>query len=1046
MRWTKYLQRFFQSFQRVRPSARPRPNRRLELECLEERTLLSAFLSLQGSQTLVRGTNINASGDLVGISGMQIISEMQVAINPVNPLQVVGFTNSVIGGTHDSMSIFWSNDGGASWASGGIQHQTLINEADDGLGTGERSDPTLKFDADNHLFIAYMFVGSDSSSVVTARSDNGGQSFNNFRVVDCMPNFDSLAAGRLVTGVDKPFLTTGLDPTTGRQAVYIAYTINEPVIGVDLGIWQQVIGSTQLIGVVGSNDGGATYTRPQVINDDAQSISSEYFDLAIFAGPAVGPNGELYVVWHDYGHITGGDGDGQIKFDRDLDGLWGSYYHFGDDVVVTDLHQNLSPVNPKKPPADPVRGFENGPSIDVSRSFPFYGRIYLTYTDTVSGDDTDVYMVTSDDKGSTWYLPGSVNGRGNVEASAGTDFMATVAVDPTSGSVNVGYYTTAGTGTNTDVNFRLASSIDGGGTWAKVNLSSAPSRAKSITDDEKFGEYQGLAAYGGTVHAFWTDNSARSGFSDAETATASFHSATGGNTLFVTGTSDADTIVVKLAVKPDRTVNPDYVEVDVNGKNEFTGLLASLDAIAVFGYGGNDTISVSGLPVPVFVHGDDGNDTINVVLPDQNLGKVKGITVDGGDGTDAVALSAPQGPPVVTIAQATAVGGVIFPIQRYLFAGRTFLISPTRVSVAGSSFGGLHYSGAESVTVKGGGGNDTFRIVQDPQVLPVAIWPFSGDVLASMAVSVVTVPLSTTSQLSGSLITSAFIGSVPVGDVTLGGTITLWEPWLTVDGGGGVDTLVGPSWQNNTWVLTGKNEGYVGDIAFTSMANLVGGAMSDSFVFGGTASAVSGRVDGGGGSNWLYYSNYSNAVSVRLANLGNVGLATGTNGVRHIQNVIGSRTAVNTLIGDDDPLGNILVGGDAADTLRGGAARSFLIGGNGADVLTGGTAGDIIIAGFTDYDLNEAALQAIMSEWLNTTDNYLTRIAKIRAGIVADGNTYELVWGSGAGTTVHDDGAADTLRGDPVGAMTTGLDWFFANRTAGTLDTILDRTGIEKIN
>jgi hypothetical protein len=1012
MRWTKYLQRFFQSFQQVRRSARPRPNRRLELECLEERTLLSAFLSLQGSQTLTPGANINASVFLG-------ISEMQVAINPTKPFQVVGFTNSVVEGTNDSMSIFWSNDAGVTWAGIDGVHRTLINETGDHLGTGKRFDPTLKFDADGHLFIAYIFDDGDHSTLVTARSDDGGQTFFMFRYPASEDDHLFVDAG-----VDKPFLTTGLDPSTGRQAVYVAYNWNTVH-------WYTLdLKPDQQITVIGSNDGGDHWTGPHVLADGTFG--------PFFASAAVGPNGELYVVWQEWNLFD----SSQIKMKSDVDGLWGNASDFGDDIVVANLREFEWE---KTTPADPRRGFSNGPSIDVSRSFPFYGRIYVAYTDTFSGNDTDIYLATSDDKGSTWHVTGSVNGAGNVEASTGTDFMATVAVDPTSGSVNVGYYTTAGTGTNTDVNFRLASSIDGGATWAKSNLSSATSRASALKDSDGsiarmgFGEYQGLAAYGGTVHAFWTDN--RGGFpsSVAETVTASFHSATGGNTLFVTGTSDADTIAVKLAA------NPDYVEVDVNGKNEFTGLWASLDAIAVFGYGGNDTISVSGLPVPVFVHGDDGNDTINVVLPDQNLGKVKGITVDGGDGTDAVALSVPQGSPVVTIAQATAVGGVIGPIQRYLFAGRTFLISPTRVSVSGSSFGGLHYSGAESLTVKGGGGNDTFRIVQDPWVLPVTIGPqLSGNVLASMSASAVT--LSTTSQLSGSLIASAFIGSVPVGDVTLGGTITLWEPWLTVDGGGGVDTLVGPSWQNNTWVLTGKNEGYVGDIAFTSMANLVGGAMSDSFVFGGTASAVSGRVDGGGGSNWLAYSNYSNAVSVMLGNLGNVGLATGTNGVRHIQNVIGSRTAVNTLIGNNDPLGNILVGGDAADTLRGGAARSFLIGGNGADVLTGGTAGDIIIAGFTDYDLNEAALQTIISEWLNTTDNYLTRIAKIRAGILADGNTYELVWGSGAGTTVHDDGAADTLRGDPVGATTTGLDWFFANRTAGTLDTILDRTGIEKIN
>src|SRR5262249_11696783 len=150
----------------------------------------------------------------------------QVAINPTNPLQVVGFTNSVVGGTNDSMSVFWSADGGATWTSGAGPNRTLINENSDGLGPGQRFDPTLKFDADGHLFIAYGFNDGRATSLVTARSDDGGRSFKNFLVVDCLPNFDS------VLGVDKPFLTTGLDPTTGRQAVYIAYTCNFPVFSV----------------------------------------------------------------------------------------------------------------------------------------------------------------------------------------------------------------------------------------------------------------------------------------------------------------------------------------------------------------------------------------------------------------------------------------------------------------------------------------------------------------------------------------------------------------------------------------------------------------------------------------------------------------------------------------------------------------------------------------------------------------------------------------------------------------------------------------------
>jgi hypothetical protein len=72
------------------------------------------------------------------------------------------------------------------------------------------------------------------------------------------------------------------------------------------------------------------------------------------------------------------------------------------------------------------------------------------------------------------------------------------------------------------------------------------------------------------------------------------------------------------------------------------------------------------------------------------------------------------------------------------------------------------------------------------------------------------------------------------------------------------------------------------------------------------------------------------------------------------------------------------------------------------------------------------------------------RISKIRAGY-GYGTRYSLVWGTGSGTTVHDDAAADTLRGDPVPTH-TGADWFFANQGPGIPDAIADLQPFEKVN
>jgi hypothetical protein len=56
-----------------------------------------------------------------------------------------------------------------------------------------------------------------------------------------------------------------------------------------------------------------------------------------------------------------------------------------------------------------------------------------------------------------------------------------------------------------------------------------------------------------------------------------------------------------------------------------------------------------------------------------------------------------------------------------------------------------------------------------------------------------------------------------------------------------------------TWNISGLNKGVVADIDFGGIENLIGGEGQDHFVFGAGA-GISGRIDGGGGTNHLDYS------------------------------------------------------------------------------------------------------------------------------------------------------------------------------------------------
>jgi hypothetical protein len=123
-----------------------------------------------------------------------------------------------------------------------------------------------------------------------------------------------------------------------------------------------------------------------------------------------------------------------------------------------------------------------------------------------------------------------------------------------------------------------------------------------------------------------------------------------------------------------------------------------------------------------------------------------------------------------------------------------------------------------------------------------------------------------------------------------------------VNGGGGSDTLIGPS-TANAWNITGANAGNINSVVtFSAITNLTGGPAADAFKFGAGGS-ISGMVNGGGGVNTLDYSgNGGVPVTVNLQ----TGAATSINGgaaggETNIQSLIGSTATTDTLIGPYGP-------------------------------------------------------------------------------------------------------------------------------------------------
>src|SRR5262245_1773107 len=142
------------------------------IEPIEARVFLATTLALGGAPTIVPDAPTNVSSAIQD----RHQSEMQITVNPKNPLQIAGFEPQFeINGPVTTFDVYYSADGGANW------NMTTIggpNGLADGLGANTgRNDPTAIFDTDGRLYVAYFTSPTATASrklVVWRDATDGG--------------------------------------------------------------------------------------------------------------------------------------------------------------------------------------------------------------------------------------------------------------------------------------------------------------------------------------------------------------------------------------------------------------------------------------------------------------------------------------------------------------------------------------------------------------------------------------------------------------------------------------------------------------------------------------------------------------------------------------------------------------------------------------------------------------------------------------------------------------------------------------------------------
>src|SRR5262249_24991733 len=233
--------------------------------------------STGASASVSVGPNVDVSNEC----GPQ--SETFITLNPSRPSTLAAGSNEIF---RDNMRGYFSTNGGTSW--GGVD---LPLPATIGNGFRFGSDPSLAFDSSGNTFYSYIVVfvgngkGINGTEMAVARSSDGGKTYP-------FANFFSYSGGSDHFN-DKPMIAADSNPSSPfRDDVYVA--------------WDAASGGSASGGVrlARSTDHGTTFTVSRIDNPNGPG-------RVIAAQPFIGPNGEVYVAWNDYGANT-------ITFTRSL--------------------------------------------------------------------------------------------------------------------------------------------------------------------------------------------------------------------------------------------------------------------------------------------------------------------------------------------------------------------------------------------------------------------------------------------------------------------------------------------------------------------------------------------------------------------------------------------------------------------------------------------------------------------------------------------------------------------------------------------------------
>jgi hypothetical protein len=376
--------------------------------------------------------------------------EPSIAIDPTNPKRMVA--GSILNNVYKSI------DGGITW-----DHDVLKSSH------GVYGDPTIIASPLGDFY--YLHLGDPG---------NGGYSNSRWlesiviqqlkeKKFSCRKKCwtDGIAIGtNAPKDQDKQWATTSKD---GGE-IYVSWTEFDKYDSKEPNDHSRILFSK---GKKGEN----SFSKPVSISDvEGGCIDDD--NTTEGAVPAAGVNNEVYVAWaHQENIYFNKSVDGgntwmpKSKVAMSIPGGWnqeipGVYRANGMPILLSDLSQG-----------------------------PNRGNLYLCWSDERNGD-VDVFVSSSSDGGDNWTEAVRVNN----DKTNTPQFFPWMTVDVVTGNLYAVFYDRRNyTNYNTDV--YLASSIDGGKTWANERISEKPFESNASVF---LGDYNNISAVNGVVRPIWT--------------------------------------------------------------------------------------------------------------------------------------------------------------------------------------------------------------------------------------------------------------------------------------------------------------------------------------------------------------------------------------------------------------------------------------------------------------------------------------------------------------------------------------------------------------